>query len=103
MYLDLIYSLIHQISIYDVVAGMLYVIGGVFSLVLLGLSISAYRNSGLKKILYATLAFALFSFFLFYEYIEQAYKLDSPLTDLALPSMTLAILVLFFLAVVKKS
>ena len=33
---------------------------GAFSVILLALSISAYRKSGLKKIAYAAIAFALF-------------------------------------------
>ncbi|MGI0033492.1 MAG: hypothetical protein ACRD97_09525 [Nitrososphaeraceae archaeon] len=101
--MDYFFSFILQISIYDLMEGMIYVAGGVFSILLLGLSISAYRNSGLKKLLYAISVFALFSIFLFYEYIEHTYRFDTPITDLVFPSMALAILVLFFLAVVKKS
>ena len=76
----------------------------VFSILLLAISISALRKTGLKKIAYASAAFALFAIQLFYEYLEENIfnMLDTPYTDIILSSMTLAILVLFFLVVVKK-
>ena len=74
-----------------------------FSLVLCGLSINAYRTTGLKKLVYAATAFALFAIQLFFEYIEEAYDFFADdQTDIVVTSTTLSILVLLFLAIVKK-
>ncbi|HEY7226532.1 MAG TPA: hypothetical protein VH481_00200 [Nitrososphaeraceae archaeon] len=89
-------------GIFDLVESLLYVAGTVFAAILIALSISAYRNTHLRKLLYAIVAFLLFGIFLFYEYLEHAIPLDNPLTDIILPSMALSILVLFFLAIVNK-
>lgn len=43
-----------------------------FSVLLLGLSISAYRKTTLKGIIYAAIAFGLFAVQLFFEYFEDA-------------------------------
>jgi hypothetical protein len=70
---------------------------------LLALSISAYRKTGLKKIAYAIVAFALFAVYLFYEYLEGVFKfLGEGYSDIILHSMTFGVLVLFFLAIVRK-
>ena len=95
--------LIQQMSISDLVENLLFVAGTIFAAILTALSISAYRNTHLKKLLYAIIAFLLFGIFLFYEYLEYSIPLDNPFTDILLPSMALSILVLFFLAIVKKS
>jgi len=94
--------LIQQMSISDLVENLLFVAGTIFAAILTALSISAYRNTHLKKLLYAIIAFLLFGIFLFYEYLEYSIPLDNPFTDILLPSMALSILVLFFLAIVKK-
>ena len=71
---------------------------------MLALSISAYRKTGLKKIAYATVAFALFAAYLFYEYLEGVFKfLGEGYSDIILPSMIFGVLVLFFLAIVRKN
>ncbi len=59
---------------------------------------------GSKKIKYAIVAFGLFAFFLLYEYLEHTFKksFNIPYTDIIIPSMSLAILDLFFLAIVRK-
>ena len=70
---------------------------------LLALSISAYRKTGLKKIVYAIAAFALFAAYLFYEYLEGIFNfLENMYSDIILPSMIFSVLVLFFLAIVRK-
>jgi len=75
-----------------------------FSLLLLGLSISAYRKTALKGIIYAAVAFGLFAAQLFFDYLEDAVKsLEQPFNDVIFYSMTLAILVLFFLAVIRRN
>jgi hypothetical protein len=76
---------------------------GVFSLLLLGLSISAYRKTRMKAILYAAVAFGLFAVQMLFEYLEDAVKwFDSPFNDIIFTGFTLAILVLFFVAIVKR-
>ena len=59
---------------YDTIEGIIYVVGAIFSVTLLALSISAYKNTGLKKIKYAIVAFGLFALFLLYEYLEHTFK-----------------------------
>ena len=94
--------LIQQMSISDLVENLLFVAGTIFAAIITALSISAYRNTHLKKLLYAIIAFLLFGIFLFYEYLEYSIPLDNPFTDILLPSMALSILVLFFLSIVNK-
>ena len=74
-----------------------------FSLLLLGLSISAYKKTALKGIVYAAVAFGLFAVQLFFDYLEDALKgWEQPYNDVIFYAMTLAILVLFFLAVIRR-
>jgi len=95
--------LIQQLQTSDAIEISLYVLGSVFSAVLTALSISAYLKTGLKKLKYAVVAFALFSGFLVYEIMETLFSLDNPYTDIIIPSSVLVILIFFFLAVVKKA
>lgn len=75
-----------------------------FSLLLLGLSITAYRKTALKGIIYAAIAFGLFAVQLFFDYLEDAVEgWEQPYNDVIFYAMTLAILVLFFLAVVRRN
>ena len=74
------------------------------SLLLMALSISAYRNTGLKKIAYAIAAFGLFAGYSFYEYLEVPYEfLESTYSDAISPFMAFGVLILFFLAIAKKN
>lgn len=75
-----------------------------FSGLLLGISILAYRRTGIKKMAFAAAAFSLFAVQLMYEYLEETvlHMLDTPYLDVVLSSMTLAILALFFIAILKK-
>ena len=74
-----------------------------FSLLLLGLSISAYRKTHLRRLVYAAVAFGLFSLQLFFDYLEDAVPaFDTPYSDIIFFGITLAILVLFFMAIVRK-
>jgi hypothetical protein len=75
-----------------------------FSLLLLGLSISAYRKTALKGIIYAAIAFGLFAVQLFFDYAEDAVEgWEQPFNDVIFYAMTLGILILFFLAVVRRN
>ncbi|HEX9317544.1 MAG TPA: hypothetical protein VF884_01280 [Nitrososphaeraceae archaeon] len=87
----------------DLIEMLLYFVGSGLSAVLIALSISAYRKSGLKKLQYAIIAFSLFCGFLIYENLEQLLSFDNPFTDIIIPSSGLAILVFFFLAVAKRA
>lgn len=74
-----------------------------FSLLLLGLSISAYRKTALKRILYAAIAFGLFAIQMFFDYLEDAVEgFDTAYSDIIFYGITLAIVVLFFVAIVRK-
>ncbi|HEU4446584.1 MAG TPA: hypothetical protein VFR94_18070 [Nitrososphaeraceae archaeon] len=74
-----------------------------FSLLLLALSISAYKRTALKRILYASIAFGLFAIQMFFDYLEDAVEaFDTAYTDIIFFGITLAILVLFFMAIVRK-
>jgi len=74
-----------------------------FALVLFALSITAYRNTRIKKILFAAAAFALFAIQLFVDSIENYLGfLDEYITGIIVKLMTFAILVLFFVAIVKR-
>ncbi|HXV38274.1 MAG TPA: hypothetical protein VD699_01685 [Nitrosopumilaceae archaeon] len=74
-----------------------------FALILFALSITAYRNTRIKKILFAAAAFALFAIQLFVDSVEDYLGfLDEDITGIILKLMTFAILVLFFVAIVKR-
>lgn len=76
---------------------------GIFSLVLFALAITAYRNTKIKKILFAAAAFGLFAVQLIIDPLEDYVEfLEEQYIDILLPLITLTILVLFFVAIVKK-
>lgn len=93
---------IQQIAFSDLVEMLLYLAGSILSAVLVVLSIFAYRKSGLKKLQYPVIAFSLFCVFLIYENLEHFFSLDNSFTDIIIPSSGLAIILFFFLAVIKK-
>src|SRR5689334_25383361 len=77
---------------------------GIFSMLLLLLSISSYRKTGLKNILYAAGAFGLFAIRLFIEIFDESYDvLDTYLITFLNSFITLAILILFFLAIIRRN
>jgi hypothetical protein len=90
---------------YDSIESIILAATGVFSLLLLALSILAYKRTGIKKIIYAAIAFSLFAIQLILESLEESLGIleDPPIGDILSSSMTLAILVLFFLAIVRRS
>ena len=101
--MQIILFLIQQIGVFDMVETFLYVIGSILSAVLVALSLSAYRSSGLENLKYAIIAFALFCMFLIYEILENLFSIESPFTDIVIPLSALAILLFLFLAIIKKS
>jgi hypothetical protein len=93
-----------QTEVFEDVETVIMAVTGIFSLLLLALSISAYRKTGIKKIIYAATAFALFGIQLLFESLEEVFEvLDTGFGSIITSSMTLAILVLFFLAIVQKN
>ena len=76
---------------------------GIFSLLLFAISISAYRNTGIKKILFASAAFGLFGIQLLVDSLEDyVLWMEESVIDILVPLITLAILILFFVAIVKR-
>lgn len=92
-----------EIEPYEPITQVIQIAIAAFSLLLLGLSISAYKKTSLKRILYAAVAFGLFAIQIFFDYLEDAVEaLDTPYSDIIFYGMTLAILVLFFMAIVRR-
>ena len=93
-----------ELDIFESTETIILAITGIFSLLLLGLSISAYMKTRLNKILFAAAAFALFGIQLLIESLEENIEfLDTQFISIITSAMTLGILLLFFLAIVKKS
>lgn len=87
----------------EIVENIIYGFSTVFALVLLALSITAYKNLRIKTIKYAIVAFALLSVYLFYEFIEDIYEeVDTEYNDVAYSALTFGVALFFFLAIVKK-
>ena len=89
---------------YDSIESAILATTGIFSLLLLALSILAYRRTGLRKIIFAAIAFSLFAIQLILGSLEETFGFleEPPIGDILTASLTLAILVLFFLAIVRK-
>lgn len=92
-----------EVDPYEPMVQVIKVAIAAFSLLLLGLSISAYKRTALKGIIYAAIAFGLFAAQLLFDYLEDAVKsLEQPFNDVIYYAITLAILVFFFLAIVRR-
>lgn len=75
-----------------------------FALFLLGLSVKAYKNTGVRKIVYLIIAFALFAFQHILNYIDQSVVdiLPDDVRYVIFAIVTLSIMGMFFLAILKK-
>ena len=92
-----------EVEPYEPITQAIKIAIAAFSLLLLGLSISAYKKTALKRILYAAIAFGLFAIQMFFDYLEDAVEgFDTVYSDIIFYGITLAILVLFFLAIARK-
>lgn len=92
-----------EVDPYEPIVQLIKVGIAAFSLLLLALSISAYRKTSLKGIIYAAIAFGLFSAQLLFDYLEDTIlSLEQPINDIIYYALTLAILVLFFFAIVRR-
>lgn len=88
----------------DQIEGIIYFLSGILSTIISALSIYAYRKKGVKKILYAVFAFVFFTFYLFFEALEDFYPIleSNSVLDLFSASITTLVTLLFFLAIIKK-
>ena len=92
-----------EVEPYEPITQVIQIAIAAFSLLLLGLSISAYKKTSHKRILYAAVAFGLFAIQIFFDYLEDAVEaFDTPYSDIIFFGITLAILVLFFMAIVRR-
>jgi hypothetical protein len=92
-----------EVEPYEPITQAIKIAIAAFSLLLLGLSISAYKKTAIKRILYAAIAFGLFAIQMFFDYLEDAAEgFDTAYSDIIFYGITLAILVLFFIAIVRK-
>jgi hypothetical protein len=100
--LNIFFSFIHQTEPYEGLENAVALGIGILSILLLALSITAYRKTGLKLTIYAIIIFAFFAIQQFIDFADDIFvTLDVPITDVIISSLTLAILVLFFLAIVR--
>jgi hypothetical protein len=101
--MQLLELILLQIRWDNIIEDIIYAIGAVFCVLLLALSISAFRDTGMKRIKYAIVAFGLFAVFLFYEFIDKFFRgLNTAYADIIVAPIVLAIVILFFLGIVKK-
>jgi hypothetical protein len=96
--------LLFQIHLFEYLEGLAYFVSGILASILLALSIYAYRKKYVKKILYAIMAFAFFTGYLYFEALEVFYPIlaSIPIVDVAAAAITTLVLIFFFLAIVKK-
>lgn len=74
----------------------------IFSVLLLVISISGYSKTRIRLTIYAIIIFGLFAIQQFLDLLDDVFPiLDNTITDLVLHSSTLAILIVFFLAIVR--
>jgi len=100
--LTILYSVILEIEPFEGLENAVALGIGIFSILLLALSITAYRKTRLKLTIYAIIIFAFFAIQQFIDFADDIFvTLDVPITDVIISSLTLAILVLFFLAIVR--
>jgi hypothetical protein len=93
-----------DVQLFGIIHEFIYLFIGIFSLLLLLLSISSYRKTRLNNLLYAAGAFGLFAVRLFIEAIDANYDIaDDYSISFLNSSITLGILILFFLAIVKRN
>jgi len=100
--LTVLFSVISQIDSFEGLENAIALGITVISLLLLALSVTAYRKTRLRVSIYAIIIFALFAIQQFIDYLDNIIvALDNPITDVVVSSLTLTILALFFLAIVR--
>jgi len=100
--LIVLFSFISQIDSFEGLEKAIALGITVISLLLLALSVTAYRKTHLRITIYAIIIFALFALQQFIDYLDDIFvELDIPITDVVISSLTLTILAVFFLAIVR--
>ena len=100
--LTVLFSVISEIDSFEGLENAIALGITVISLLLLALSVTAYRKTHLKVTIYAIIIFTLFAIQQFIDYLDNVIAaLDNPITDVVISSLTLTILALFFLAIVR--
>jgi cobalamin biosynthesis protein CobD/CbiB len=100
--LTVLFSVISEIDSFEGLENAIALGITVISLLLLALSVTAYRKTHLKVTIYAIIIFTLFAIQQFIDYLDNVIPaLDNPITDVVISSLTLTILALFFLAIVR--
>jgi len=100
--LTVLFSVISEIDSFEGLENAIALGITVISLLLLALSVTAYRKTRLRVTIYAIIIFALFAIQQFIDYLDNIIvALDNPITDVVVSSLTLTILALFFLAIVR--
>lgn len=100
--LTVLFSGISQIDSFEGLENAIALGITVISLLLLALSVTAYRKTRLRVTIYAIIIFTLFAIQQFIDYLDNIIvALDNPITDVVVSSLTLTILTLFFLAIVR--
>lgn len=100
--LNIFFPLIHQAEPFEGIENVVALGIGILSILLLALSITAYRKTRLQLTIYAVIIFAIFAIQQFIDYFDDILiVLDVPITDIIISSLTFAILILFFLAIVR--
>lgn len=100
--LTVLFSVISEIDSFEGLENAIALGITVISLLLLALSVTAYRKTRLKVTIYAIIIFALFAIQQFIDYLDNVIPaLDNPISDVVISSLTLTILALFFLAIVR--
>ncbi len=99
-----IHSFFLEVEHIELLEQIIFALIGIFSILLLLLSLSAYKKTEVKSTLYAAAAFGLFAVGLFLKVLEESYEsFDSIYSDILTSAITLSILILFFLAIVKRN
>jgi hypothetical protein len=99
-----VHSFFLEVEHVELLEQSIFALIGIFSILLLLLSLSAYKKTGVKSTLYAAAAFGLFGVGLFLKVLEESYEsFDSIYSDILTSAITLSILILFFLAIVKRN
>src|SRR6187401_907461 len=99
--LTVLFSFISQIDSFEGLEKAIALGITVISLLLLALSVTAYRKTHLRITIYAIIIFALFAIQQFIDYLDDIFvEVDIPITDVVISSLTLTILAVFFLAIV---
>lgn len=100
--LTVLFSFISQIDSFEGLEKAIALGITVISLLLLALSVTAYRKTHLRITIYAIIIFALFGIQQFIDYLDDIFvELDIPIIDVVISSLTLTILAVFFLAIVR--